>query len=354
MLLRLLPLPFIALALLAGITGGWIRMGWDLTLVSAAANHGILMTGGMLGTLIVLERTVTMPAPWWRAFPLSCAVGTVLLLVGYTSAGLSAMLLGNAGLVALYLMQMRHHREAYWHILLAGALSWGIGTALVWQGAPILAAAPWWITFLLFTIVGERLELTRYLPVPRIAKVLLWVLLALYFAGLLLPFHGTGRLLLGVSTTAIALWLLRYVMARKGVRKPGMHRYVGGGLLIGHTWLLVHGLITLLAGTHPFYYDLYLHTFFLGFTFSMVWAHAPIILPGVLRSPHNPFLPWLWTPWALFQITLLGRIVSTLAVAVEARRFFGLLNGMAMLGMFACMAVIMVWKTRRAGRFAAL
>ena len=51
MLLRLLPLPFIALALLAGITGGWIRMGWDLTLLSAAANHGILMTCGMLGTL---------------------------------------------------------------------------------------------------------------------------------------------------------------------------------------------------------------------------------------------------------------------------------------------------------------
>ena len=31
------------------------------------------------------------------------------------------------------------------------------------------------------------------------------------------------------------------------------------------------------------YYDAYLHTIFIGFTFSMIFGHAPIIFPGILK-----------------------------------------------------------------------
>ena len=46
-------LPLVLLALLMGISGGWVRLG-DLSWVvpGAAAQHGLLMVGGFLGTLI--------------------------------------------------------------------------------------------------------------------------------------------------------------------------------------------------------------------------------------------------------------------------------------------------------------
>ncbi|HNU57364.1 MAG TPA: hypothetical protein PKN30_12315, partial [Flavobacteriales bacterium] len=138
-----------------------------------------------------------------------------------------------------------------------------------------------------------------------------------------------------------------YDMARVGVRKAGFHRYVAAGLLVGYGWLLLHGLVLLLGGAQPLFYDLYLHTFFLGFTFSMIWAHAPIILPSVLRSPHRPYHPLLLVCLALFQLTLLARVGSSLLGEVELRRFFGMANGFAILLMFAAMATVMVVRTRR-------
>lgn len=348
--LRILPLPLVGLAMLAGVFGGMVRLGWGLPLAVPAAHHGLLMSGGFLGTLITLERTVVLPSRWWRLFPLLSAMGTVLLLVGELRPALIAMMVANLGLIAAYAGQMRHHREAHWYLFVAGALCWLLGNAVLWRSALVPAATPWWIAFIMLTIVGERLELTRYLPVPPWAKALLWVVLTSFLAGVLLPFHGAGSKVLGVSAVAVALWLMRYDMARVGVRKAGFHRYVAAGLLVGYGWLLLHGLLLLLGEAHPLFYDLYLHSFFLGFAFSMIWAHAPIILPSVLRSPHRPYHPLLWVGWALFQLTLSARVAFALQGAVHLRRVFGVANGFTIVLMFAAMAVIMVMRARRSER----
>jgi hypothetical protein len=209
------------------------------------------------------------------------------------------------------------------------------------------AATPWCIAFILLTIVGERLGLTRYLPVPPWAKVMMWVLLAIVVSGVLLRFHGPGPQVLGAAAVATAVWLMRYDMARVGIRKQGFHRYVAAGLLVCYGWLLLHGLVLLLGGIQPLFYDLYLHTFFLGFAFSMIWAHAPIILPSVLRSPHRPYHPLLWLGWALFQLTLLARVAFSLLGELELRRFFGIANGFTIVLMFVAMATVMMLRVRR-------
>lgn len=52
-------LPLVILGFLAGITGGWIRLGYlEWYSTGPAANHGILMVGGFLGTLIPVERAL--------------------------------------------------------------------------------------------------------------------------------------------------------------------------------------------------------------------------------------------------------------------------------------------------------
>jgi hypothetical protein len=42
-----------------------------------------------------------------------------------------------------------------------------------------------------------------------------------------------------------------------------------------------------------------IHTFFLGFVFSMIFAHGPIILPGVLGISIKPYHPLLYV-WLFF------------------------------------------------------
>ncbi|WP_235780374.1 hypothetical protein [Sinomonas notoginsengisoli] len=46
---------------------------------------------------------------------------------------------------------------------------------------------------------------------------------------------------------------------------------------------------------------------FLGFVMSMIMAHAPVILPAVLRRPL-PYRPVMWIPAALLHATLVLRL----------------------------------------------
>lgn len=68
-------LPLLALgglSLIAGIWAGLVRLGWRLPVPSVAAmsDHGALMIGGFLGTLISLERAVALARGWAYAAPL--------------------------------------------------------------------------------------------------------------------------------------------------------------------------------------------------------------------------------------------------------------------------------------------
>jgi hypothetical protein len=104
------------------------------------------------------------------------------------------------------------------------------------------------------------------------------------------------------------------------------------------------GLVLCLMDSHPYYYDLFLHTFFLGFAFSMIWAHAPIILPTVFKRTQTAFYPVLWPFWTLFQISLIGRMLFSLLQYTDGRSWFGVLNGWTVLAMFAMMVGILVYQ----------
>lgn len=348
--LRLLPLPFIVLGLLSGVLGGLGRLGVLDAPAWATAHHGLLMTGGFLGSLIVLERTVTQTGLWWRIFPAASAMGTLLLATGQQRFAISVLMVGNAGLLAVYMSELRKHAAWPWYAMLAGSLCWAMGNVVLLRTELVAAATPWWMGFILLTIVGERLDLTRYLPVPERAKALLMVFLGVAVVGIAMPFHNYGGMVLGAAMVAATAWLLRYDMARTAVRKAGIHRYVATGLLVGYGWLMLCGAVLLLGLGGAMAYDLTLHTFFLGFAFSMIWAHAPIILPGVLKVAHQPFHPVLWGGWALFQLSLMGRIAATLLHESQLRAIMATANGITIVAMFGLMAGIMVLRVRATAR----
>jgi len=95
------------------------------------------------------------------------------------------------------------------------------------------------------------------------------------------------------------------------VRQRGLPRYIAVCLLSGYAWLAFGGALLALETA----YDAALHAIFVGFVFSMVFGHAPVILPAVLRV-KLPYHPALYVPLALLHASLGLRVfVSPLAGA---------------------------------------
>lgn len=341
-------LPLVLLGLLGGISGGWIRLGSPIIPIpESGVNHGLLMVGGFLGTLISIERAMVMKKKAWLFIPFLSGISAIFFMIGQAQAGMIALLAGSLGLSAIMQVQVIRHTHFDSILLYLGAVSWFVGNFFAWHFGMIAAGSSWWIGFLLFTIVGERLELSQFLPVPSWSKKALGALLGLFFIGLTLPFHGWGNEVMGLAVLLISVWLLVFDMAKVAARKKAQFRYIGVGLRVGYLWLGAQGLILLLMESHPLFYDLVLHTFFLGFTFSMIWAHAPIIFPTIFGIRETPYHPILWITWAGFQLTLLGRILSGILGEFELRKIFGVANGYLILIQFILMAVVLVWKIRQ-------
>jgi len=68
----------------------------------------------------------------------------------------------------------------------------------------------------------------------------------------------------------------------------------------------------------------------LGFVFSMVFGHAPIILPAVLRVAV-PYTPYFYLPLALLHGSLLIRLTGDWMMLPQWRAWGGALNGIALL-----------------------
>ena len=232
----------------------------------------------------------------------------------------------------------------------AGAFAW-YAAALLWlAGLPIPDLVPWLATFLIATIAGERLELARVTRTgPHRSRWFLAVLAAL-FAGATATtlWPDVGAYLFGAGLLAVVAWLVVFDVARRTIRARGLPRYVAAGLLAGYAWLALAGLLWAGAGptTAGPRYDATLHAVFLGFTISMIFVHAPVILPAVLRRPL-PYRPLLYAPLALLHVSLLVRVVVGDGLGVEAVwRWAGAGNVAAVLAFVGCAVTL----TRRAGR----
>ena len=77
-------------------------------------------------------------------------------------------------------------------------------------------------------------------------------------------------------------------------------------------------------------YDAKLHAVFVGFVFSMVFGHAPIIFPAVLGLPLT-YRPVFYAPLVLLHVSLALRLFSGLMGFSWGRLLGGLLNALAIL-----------------------
>jgi hypothetical protein len=341
--LRLVPLAVAASAMGVGLWVGLARLGLPLPGADSAPAqmHGALMISGFLGTLISLERAVALGARWAYAAPALSAVGALAVYAGLPASAAVAFLAAGVLLwVATITLAMR--QLALFTVVLAIAPAcWTIGTLEWWLGLPGPAVSGWWLAFLILTIAAERLELSRLVQISpasqgafSLAVLLLLIGCARHeLAAEHAPFTAAGLL-------ACAAWLLRYDVARRTVHMTGQARFSAWSILAGHVWLGAAGVLLLLAppASAAFSYDAVVHAVALGFVLSMIFGHAPIILPAV-TGVRIRFSGWAYPPLALLHLSVVARIAGDMLPSVDLRAASGLMTVIALISYAAALAI---------------
>lgn len=341
-----------ALALLASVLAGLIRMGWQLPAVhpDLAAHHGDLMISGFLGTVISLERAASLKSRWALVVPALAGIGSfAFLALDPAALGLGLVAAASAGLMGLYVTIYRIQPALHTAVMAGAAGMWLVGNMVRLLGGPVSLAVPWWAGFLVLTIVGERIELTRLRAPSPARRAVLLAAIALFTAGLAASLFNPdlGIRVAGAGLAGQGMWLVASDIARRTVRQPGLTRFIAWTLLAGYGWLMAAGLLWLWFGHQVagVWYDAMLHALFLGFVFSMIFGHAPIILPSVL-GVSMAFSPAFYGHLVLLHASLVVRLAGDLLLAPGIARWGGLLNALAL----AVFAVNTIRSVRAAAR----
>ena len=275
--------------------------------------------------MISLERAVAIGRWWGYAAPTLSAIGAAALIVGAPVIGGGAFLLAGIALTFISATIVVRQPALFTVILTVAAACWVTGT-LVWlEGAPAAYVAGWWLAFLVLTIAAERLELSRLLSPPPSSQLTFILATALIIIGVVrgelvgatAPFSGVGLL-------AVTVWLVRHDIALRTIRLSGQARFSAACLLAGYFWLGLSGLMLLVAppGTTVFSYDAAVHAIAIGFVLSMIFGHAPIILPAVigLRVRYSPAA---YGSLVFLHLSVLLRIAADLFERIEIRAISG-------------------------------
>ena len=340
--LRLIPLAVGALAMAAGLWTGLARLGVSLPggVPSMTEFHAAFMIAGFLGTMISLERAVALGRPWGYMAPVLSSVGALLLFASVLGAA-ALTFIAASGILLLATSIGARRLSLFAVILAAGAICWAIGTSLWLIGFSMPVVVGWWLDFLILTIAAERLELSRFGSPPRMSSVMLTIAVLLLLIGSArgelasdwAPFTTVGLL-------ACAAWLLRFDIARRTIRGQGQPRFSACAILAGQMWLGVAGALLLFVppGVAAFSYDAAVHAIAIGFVLSMIFAHAPIILPAIIGARVG-YSGAVYAPLILLHFSVLLRVASDLFEWSDLRSASGIFTVLALLGYAITIAV---------------
>ena len=307
----------VAASLLAGVAGGLLRVGAALPdrltgawMTQAVAAHAFLMICTFMGTVIGIERAVAVKKPFAYAGPAASALAGLLMLAGLPLAARWLAAAAGLGFVAVNVLVVSRQRAAHTALLLAAAVAWFVGNLLYATGAQPDAVVPWWFCFLVLTIAAERLEMTRLMRRQPGASTALYTIVGAMLLGAAASSISAlwGGVLYGLSLACLAAWLLCFDIARRTIKANGLSRYMAVCLLLGYLWLAVSGVAWVAASAGLPFRDAAIHALALGFVFSMMLGHAPVIFPALVRV--KLLFSWVfYLPLALLHGSLALRLV---------------------------------------------
>jgi hypothetical protein len=282
------------------------------------------MTGGFLGTLICLERAVALGLWWAYAAPIFSAAAATSLIAG-TSTIASALFFTAGLLLGINSLAVIARQAALFTFVLApGSVCWVVGS-LEWMRGAAPEASEWWLAFLVLTIAAERLEMSRLISTSIPGRVLFTAALLIMILGAVRGELAAGEgWLTGIGLLVSTAWLAPHDIATRTVRIAGQPRFTAVALLAGYMWLTVAAILSLppiLRGA-PFGHDAVVHAIAIGFVISMIFGHAPIILPAVAGVKVN-LRGAAYAPLALLHVSLVLRIWADLVGQVGVRALTG-------------------------------
>ncbi|MDZ7721122.1 MAG: hypothetical protein U5K72_20035 [Balneolaceae bacterium] len=329
-------LVFAGMGLLTGLYSGLVRLGFLTTvdLQIPGGLHGPLMINAFLGTLISLERAAALEKFWAMASPFLMAVSVIFMLFVNLTYGAWLFTAGSFAVVTALLYVCYLQPKIYHFIMAMGGLSLLIGNGLFLAGYPVFTIVIWWMGFPVLTIFGERLELNRIMRPPKKARQIFIGFIVIWIAGAILLHTSReyGWYLLMISTLATAVWLLKYDIARQTIRSVEWTKYSAWCLLSGYAWLIVTSITGLVSG-FPYagpIYDALLHMVFVGFVFSMIFAHASVIIPS-LSGKMVPWSRYFYLPFFLLHGSLILRVAGDFAGNFSVRAIGSWINVIAIL-----------------------
>jgi hypothetical protein len=299
--------------------------------------------------LISLEQAIAYGGRWAYSAPVLAGIGSLAMLVGAPMEfGAGAYAAAAAALAGGSLLATIRQPGVPAGALLFGALAWLAGNVLWLAGTGGADTAGWWLTFLIVTIAGERMELSRPMPQQRGGEA--WFLSAF---GLLLVGArnglptGNGAILYGVALLLTALWFLRHDISRLDVRGTGQARFTASCMLAGYVWLAIAGVVLIASPSGgAFGYDVTLHAVLVGFVLSTAFGHALVILPAVARVDVG-YAPVLYLPLALLHISVALRAGGGLMGWDSGRKGSGLLTIVALASFAASLVIARIHERRR-------
>ncbi|KAA0266831.1 MAG: hypothetical protein EDM79_15410, partial [Chloroflexi bacterium] len=243
--------------------------------------------------------------------------------------------LASLGGVAILVEMTRREFALHTVTMLLGMLAWFTGNVLWLLGWHIFQVVSFWQVFLVLTIAGERLELSRVLRPSRNQQIAFGVIAVIFVASIIVSTFNLqiGTRLNGTALLLLALWSIRSDIAWRNLKhKLPLTRYIARCLALGFVWLGIGGGLSLVFGAQVAgpRYDAVLHVVFVGFVISMIFGHAPIIFPAILGVPIN-FQPAFYIHLVLLHASLALRVIADYANLHPIRMWGGLLNEVAIL-----------------------
>jgi len=315
--LRAAFVPTVLVLLLAGIAGGLVRAGVGAPadagswLAPAVSAHAFLMICVFMGTVIGVERAVAIKHPFAFCGPFASAGAGVAALAGAGAPAAGLAVAASLAFVAVNVVVVARQRAGHTVLLLVAAGAWAGGCVVHALDPGNGAVVPCWFAFLVLTVAAERLEMTRLMRQRPGASGALHAIVAALLLGAAVPAvpGPVGGVLYGAALAALAVWLARFDIARRTVHAAGLSRYMAICLLLGYAWLFVAGLAWAATSLGMPLRDAALHGLGLGFLFSMMLGHAPVILLAV-AGLKLPFGVLFYVPLFLLHASLLVRFAA--------------------------------------------
>ncbi|HRP73951.1 MAG TPA: hypothetical protein PK725_08080 [Rhodocyclaceae bacterium] len=333
------------LSLLFGVLGGLARLAVAVPPAASAqaGAHAALMIAAFFATVISLERAVALGRSWAYLAPLAAGGGGLVLLLGGPLAPAQSLFVASSAMLLVASVRIVQRQAALFTVMLAIAAACLMVGNLAWMASgSIHTAVPMWLSFIVLTIAGERLELTRFLPRRSMAAPAFVIVSASIVLGAAVSLwhESAGLRVFAAGLFALAAWLLVFDIARHNARQTGLTRFIAICLLTGYVWLALGAALGLGGALTPGHglRDASVHAVALGFVFAMVFGHAPIIFPAVLRV-RIPYHPIFYVPLVVLHASLALRFGGTLADSFVLRQQGASVNALALVLFIATMIV---------------